>query len=263
MRIALAALWLVACHGLAVAREETSDPGWWAADQHYDSASMARARAHVRAEHGAGTTGFVYAERFEYRSNEGRPLAAFDAGAWWGSDLDRMRLRLEGDYGLDDSRFESAEVQVLWSHAIARFFDAETGLRHDTAPGGDRTFAAIGLRGIAPHWLEVDAAAFVSDDGDLSARLELEYDLLLTQRVILAMRGELDLSFDDVPRHHVGRGVSGLEAGLRLRYELRRGFAPYIGISFDHAYGRTADYRRDAGDATSALSLVAGLRMWF
>jgi copper resistance protein B len=116
---------------------------------------------------------------------------------------------------------------------------------------------------LAPYWFEVDAAAFVSDDGDLSARLEAEIDLFLTQRLILQPRAEINLAAQDVSDYGIGSGVSTAEAGLRLRYEIRRRFAPYIGISWRRKFGDTADFAREAGEDRVRWSLLAGVRLWF
>ena len=121
----------------------------------------------------------------------------------------------------------------------------------------------FGVQGLAPYWFEVDAAAFVSDDGDVSARLEAEYELFLTQKLILQPRAELDFAVQDVPELGIGSGLSTAEAGLRLRYEFRREFAPYIGVSWRRAFGETADFTRADGEDVESISFVAGLRLWF
>ncbi len=245
------------------AEEQSSERGWSQADEYWGREEMAASRAAVQKEHGASTTYFVQADRFEYRSNEGEPQFLWDAQGWYGGDKNKLWIKSEGEYSFDADEFEDAEVQALWSRGISRYFDVQAGVRHDFAPGDDRTFGVFGAQGLAPYWFEVDAAAFVSGEGDASARIELEYELLLTQRLILQPRTELNFAIQDVPENGVGSGLSTAEAGMRLRYEIKREFAPYIGVSWERAVGETADFARADGEDPSAVSFVAGLRLWF
>ena len=132
---------------------------------------------------------------------------------------------------------ENAEVQALYSRPISSYFDVQAGVRQDFTPGQRRTFAVIGVQGLAPYWFEIDTALFVSHDGDLSARFETEYDLRFTQRLILQPRAEANIAFQDVPRFSVDRGLIAFEGGARLRYEFKREVAPYIGVSWEHVAG--------------------------
>ncbi|RME61879.1 MAG: copper resistance protein B, partial [Alphaproteobacteria bacterium] len=141
--------------------------------------------------------------------------------------------------------------------------DLQAGVRHDFEPDPSRTFGVIGIQGLAPYWFEIDAAAFISGDGDVSARIEAEYELLLTQRLILQPRVELNFAVQEVEELGIGSGLSIAEAGLRLRYEIDRQFAPYVGFSWNRKIGDTADFARADGEDVGALSFVAGLRMWF
>ena len=247
----------------AYGEESSAQPGWSAADKYWDPAEMAEARRTVLENHGASTTFFVLGERFEYRSNEGAPIFLWDAQGWYGGDKNKLWIKTEGEYSFDAEAFEDAEVQALWSRAIARYFDLQAGVRHDFAPASDRTFGVIGVQGLAPYWFEIDAAAFVSGDGDISARIEVEYELLLTQRLILQPRTELNFAIQDVPQNEVGSGLSTAELGLRLRYEIKREFAPYIGVSWERAVGETADFARADGEDPASVSFVAGVRFWF
>lgn len=205
--------------------------------------------------------GFV--DRLEYRSNEGDAQLLWDVQASHGGDINRLVLKSEGEVALDDRETEAAEIQALYSRAVSPYFDLQAGVRYDPDPQPDRYSAVLGFQGLAPYWFEVDAAAFVSERGDVSARLEVEYDLLLTQRLILQPRVELDAALQDVPELGRGSGLGGVAAGLRLRYEIRREFAPYVGIEWERALGDTADFRRADGDSVSRLSWVAGIRCWF
>ena len=245
--------------------EDLADPqgGWSMADRYWDPAAMAEARRAVQKEHGASKSYFLQADRFEYRTNEGDPQLLWDAQGWYGGDRNKLWLKSEGEYSIDSDEFENAEIQALWSRAFTRYFDVQAGIRHDFAPGDDRTFAVVGVQGLAPYWFEVDVAAFVSEDGDISARIELEYELLLTQRLILQPRAEINFAVQSVPESTVGSGLSTAEIGLRLRYEIKRQFAPYVGISWERAVAETADFVRADGEDPSRISFVAGLRFWF
>ena len=221
------------------------------------------ARAHMQKHHGGQTLSYVELERFEYRTNEGDPLLLWDAQGWFGGDINKLWVKTEGEYDFDADAFEEAEVQALWSRAIGGFFDAQIGLRHDFAPGDDRTFGVIGLQGLTPYLFEVDAAVFISDDGDVEARVEAEYELLITQRLILQPRTELSFAAQDIPEYHVGSGLSSVEMGARLRYEFSRQFAPYMGVSWARAVGDSADFAIADGEDPGSVSFVAGIRTWF
>ena len=207
---------------------------------------------------------FTYfaADRFEYQVRDGDDALVWDAEAWIGTDYNKLWLKAEGA-DESDAGLESSEIQALYSRAVAPFWDLQLGLRHDFHPSPSRSFAAIGAQGEAPYGIEVHAAAFVSEDADLSLRLELEYDLLITNRLVAQPRVELDFGFQDVPELGLGSGLTGIEAGLRLRYEIRREFAPYIGIDYERATFDSAGIARDAGEDVDNFSVVAGLRWWF
>ena len=153
-------------------------------------------------------------------------------------------------------------MQALWSHAIGPWWDLQAGVRQDLA-GPDRTHAVVGVQGLAPYLFEVDAAAFVSNKGDVTARIEGELDQRITQRLILQPRAEIGLSAQDIPELGIGAGVDRIETGLRLRYEFVREFAPYVGIDQEWRLGQSADYARAAGEDPSVTSFVVGVRLWF
>ena len=220
-------------------------------------------RTHLKNHHGGQTNWYVEGERLEYRSNDGDPLLLWDAQGYFGGDVNRLWLKTEGEFDFDADEFETAEVQALWSRAIFRYFDLQAGIRHDFNPGDNRTFAVAGIQGLLPYLFEIDAALFVSDDGDIEARVEAEYELLLTQRLILQPRAELNFAAQNIPQHEIGDGLSKIEMGARLRYEISRQFAPYVGVSWEKSVGNTADFVRAAGDHASNVSLVAGVRVWF
>jgi len=231
-----------------------------AADAVWGADAMAPAREAVRRANGAMTTGTFMLERFEARIGE-HEAYLWDAEAWFGGDEDKLWLKSEGE-GEFGSALEDAEVQALWSHAIAPFWDLQTGLRYDFEPDS-RAHAVIGVQGLAPYMFHVDAAAFLSDRGDLTARIEAEYDQRLTQRLILQPRIELELSAQDIPERALGAGLTRIEPGLRLRYEFVREFAPYIGVEYEASIGETADIVRAGGEDPDGVLFLAGIRAWF
>ena len=151
----------------------------------------------------------------------------------------------------------------LYARAISPYFDVQAGVRQDLEPRPRRTYAALGFEGLAPYWFQVEGAVFLSNEGDLSARLEGSYDLRLTQRLILQPRAQVNLAARDVPELGLGAGLTNAELGLRLRYEIRREFAPYLGVHYERRFGDTADFARAAGEDRDDLRLVAGIRAWF
>jgi copper resistance protein B len=202
---------------------------------------------------------YVEADRLEYQQDPGGLL--WDLQGWTGGDYHKLWWKSEGTQ--EDGSTRSLEVQLLYSRAISPYFDLQVGLRHDTLPEFPRDFAVLGLQGLLPYRIELDAAAFLSDDGDLSARLEAEYELLLTQRLILKPRAELRFAAQEVRELRIGRGLSTSGIGLRLRYEMHRKLAPYVGLTWQKSWGDTADFARAAGDDDNEVSFLAGLSFWF
>ena len=203
------------------------------------------------------------ADRLEYQTREGNETLFWDLQAWIGTDYHRLYLESEGEYLLDSEDVEEAEIELLYGFNISVFWDLRIGLRHDFEPKPSRTFAAIGLQGLAPYWFEVETTAYISDEGDISATLEAEYDILLSQRLILQPLIETDIALQQVEENRVGQGFNDIELGLRLRYEIRREFAPYIGVSWSRKLGETADMAEDEGEDIDVTSFVAGIRFWF
>lgn len=233
-----------------------------AADLLFDPKAMERAREQLRAEQGATRPYRVLIDRLEARLHGEQDQYLWDAQGWYGSDIDKLWLKAEGEGAFSD-KVESVEAQILWSHAITPWFDLQGGLRYDFRPKPDRGYLVLGAQGLAPYFFELDAAAFVSEKGDISARLEAEYDLLITQRLILQPRAEVNLAVQQVRALGIGRGFNDIELGVRLRYEFAREFAPYIGVEWERKLGRSADFARDEGDSVDNVFFVAGLRIWF
>jgi copper resistance protein B len=187
---------------------------------------------------------------------------AWEAQGWIGTDFDKLYLKAEGETEFGEG-VEAAEAQVLYSRLVSDFFDVEVGLRHDFRPRPVRSHAVLGLHGLAPHFFEVDAALFLSDEAELTARFEAEYELLLTQRLVLQPLLEVNFAAQDIDELGLGAGITGIETGLRLRYELRREIAPYIGLAFERDLFATAKRTRSAGGDPESLAFVAGIRWFF
>jgi len=219
-----------------------------AAERFYDPSRMASARAILQAEHGGGTYSMVLVDQAELRSGD---AAAFEGEAWFGDDAAKWVVKARGER-IDGEGWESAELQGLYAKPIVPYFDLQAGLRVDLEPKG-RTYAALGVEGVAPYWIETRATAFLSDRGDPSARIEASHDLRLTGRLILQSKVETNLA----------EAGSDAEFGLRLRYEIRREFAPYVGVLRHRTFGDAADLARAAGARTGETSVVVGLRAWF
>lgn len=232
-----------------------------AADRVFGVRPMSRARDILREEHGGARISKVMADILEYRSEPAGGGYAWDVEAWYGGDINRFVVKSEGEGGRREGA-EAAEVQALYSRAVARYTDVQAGTRYDVEPEG-RAYATLGVESLLPYWFEAEAAVFLSDRGDLLARVEGSYDFRLTQRLVLQPQAELEFAAQDIPETDTGSGLSGTELGLRLRYEIRREFAPYIGVTYERSFGRTADFARAAGADRESTSFVVGLRAWF
>lgn len=188
-------------------------------------------------------------------------VTAYDLQAWYGRDIDRALLKAEGD--VDNGTVQEARTELLWNHAVLPFWDTQVGLRVDSGEAPDRTWLAVGVQGLAPYWFEVTATAYVGDQSRSALRLDGEYELLLSQKLILQPRLEADFYGKEDAEHGQGSGFSDLVAGLRLRYEIRRELAPYVGVEWSSKYGNTADYARAVGESANETRWVAGIRFWF
>lgn len=186
---------------------------------------------------------------------------AWEGIAWIGSDTDRLWLRSEGER--EGGITESADLELLYGRSLSPWWDVVAGLKQDFKPGDARTWAAVGVQGLAPYRFEVSATACIGERGQVAANLEVEYTLRITNRLILQPLVELDMHAKDEPEHGIGSGLGTLEAGLRLRYEFTRRFAPYVGVVHERAFGDTAGYRTDDGERARDTRVVAGLRLWF
>ncbi|XSG83309.1 MAG: copper resistance protein B [Methyloligella sp. ZOD6] len=205
---------------------------------------------------------FFEADRLEYQANDNAPVFEWDVQGWVGGELNRVWVKSEGAYLTEQAVFEDAEIQVLYGRAISTYFDLQAGVRQNLEPSSD-TYAAIGIMGLAPHWFELDAAIFIGEGGKTLGEFEAEYDILLTRKLILQPHIELNLAGQSDPEHGQGSGLRDGEFGLRLRYEIVREAAPYIGVSWKRKFGKTADFAEAAGEDVDSTSFVAGLRIWY
>lgn len=204
---------------------------------------------------------FVLLDRLETWDEDDASPIGWEGSGWIGTDLHRAWVRTEGE-ALEGS-VESANVELFYGRAIARWWDAVVGVRHDFGDGPSRTFAAVGVMGLAPYMFEVEATAYVGESGQTGLGLEAEHELLFTNRLILQSVIEAEAWGKDDPAFGIGSGLGKVEAGFRLRYEFSRRFAPYVGIVRERAFGRTADFREAKGGEADDTRLVIGLRTWF
>ena len=211
--------------------------------------------------HGTKKFGMLRVDRLEYFNGRHDDGTALEAQGWYGGDLDKVWWKLEGEHSA--GTLEDYRAEALWSHAVSAYWDTQLGVRHDGGEGPGRDWAAFGIQGLAPYWFEVSATAYLGQGGRSAARLEAEYEILLTQRLILQPKLEVNAYGKDDPARGIGSGLSDAGFGLRLRYEVRRRFAPYLGVEWQHRLGKTADHARESGKSASYRRLVAGLRIWF
>lgn len=190
----------------------------------------------------------------------GDGASTWDIDAWRGGDENKLWLKSEGE--LEHGDLGKAEVQLLYSRNISTFFDAQVGVRYDFEPDST-AYLVAGVQGLAPYQFETDAAAFLSDRGDLSVRLEQSLDLLLTQRLIIEPEIELEAFASDAPEREVGAGISEVEATLRVRYEITRKFVPYAEVAYQRLLGKTSLMAQRRGESPDEATLRAGLRLWF
>jgi copper resistance protein B len=196
----------------------------------------------------------------QFHSGDGNGQA-IDAQAWFGGDIDKLWLKLDGERV--GGKLGATRTEALWNRAIATYWSVQAGIRHDFGGGPGRTWAALGLQGLSPYWFDVQGTAYAGQHGRTALRFETEYDLLLTQRLVLQPDVKINLYGRNDPEREIGSGLSDIDAGLRLRYELSRKFAPYVGVTWNRKFANTARYAREAGKPVQETRIVAGLRLWF
>ncbi len=217
--------------------------------------------------HDSQVNSFVLFDQLEYRGQDGPDALGWDFLSWVGGDLDRFWIESEGQALTRGGEGEIERLDLLYGRLIAPFWDLQAGVGYQRlwgpGPGADRLMAVLGIQGLAPYAFELDANLRVSEDADVSADLQATYDLLITQRLVLQFRLEALYAFQTVEEMEIGTGFNSLGVGLRLRYEIRREIAPYLGLTWSRRYGATADLGREAGRDPVDTAIVAGLRLWF
>ncbi len=210
---------------------------------------------------------FLLIEQLEFRNVTGMNMMRWDVQGWVGTDTNKFWFKTEGEANVSGPGAGDGEIQLLYSRMIAPFWDVQAGIRYDRTFGAgadqDRGFLVFGFQGLAPYKFEVEPVLFISQDGDVSARFTATYDLLFSQKVVLQPRFETNFAVQRVPAFDVGKGLNDLQIGMRLRYEIKREFAPYIGFSWFHRFGDTAAIVRGKGEKPNYFTAVFGLRMWF
>lgn len=201
---------------------------------------------------------YLLFDQLEWQDAAGGSVLNWDATAWVGRDVDRLWLRAEGER--EDDQTASSGIEALWGHAFSRWWEFVAGIRQDFQPGPSQTWAAVGVQGIAPYKFATEATAYVGESGQTALRLKTEYELLLTNRLVLQPLVEIQAFGKDDPERAVGSGLSTTEVGLRLRYEIRREIAPYLGVTWNRRWGDTADL---AGADVEETRWLAGIRIWF
>jgi copper resistance protein B len=209
-------------------------------------------------EHAFGT---LLMNRLEWVNTRDSNASVYDAQAWFGQDYDRLVVKAEGE--ITKGKLQDSRNELLWGHAIASFWDTQLGVRHDGGVGPNRGWLAFGVQGLAPYWFGIEATAYVGDSGRTALRLEADYELLLTQKLILQPRAGINLYGKSDYARDIGSGLSDAQVGLRLRYEFTRQFAPYAGVEWIGKFGSTADLARAAGEKINEARWVAGVRFWF
>ena len=210
---------------------------------------------------GNGIMSSVLINQLEASSRHGQINSSYDVDAWLGTDWNRLALKAEGEAA--DSILEEARTELLWRKPVDTFWNTELGVRHDSGKEKRRTWLALGIDGMSPYWIDLGGTLYLANQNRAAVRLEATYDWRITQRVFLQPTVEANLYSKNDAERDIGKGLSDLQAGLRLRYEVRRQFAPYIGVEATRHYGKTADMLRVKGESISNTVAVAGVRIWF
>jgi copper resistance protein B len=256
MRVVLVAIVALALPIRAAAQEPAPVPAVTDEDR-----QAAFPDVHEHAVHDSMWHYRVLFDQLEWQHIHGAQGLRWDNKSWLGGDLNRVWLKSEGE--AVDGILDEAEVQILYGRTFSRWWDWVAGVRHDMRPSPQHTWLALGIQGLAPQWFEIDLTGYVGTSGHTAARLEVEYELLLTNRVVLQPLVELSLAGKDDPDRGIGAGLSTGEVGFRLRYEVRREVAPYVGIVWHRKLFGTADFAKAEGRDIGGWHVVAGLRTWF
>lgn len=249
-----------------VAPADARDPDAYSEGHVMGSGPYALAHGHdmmaMADQHNFGAILFDRLERAGSTRGATDAETAYDIRGWYGTAYDKLVVKAEGEAAR--GTIGEQRTELLWGHAIGTYWDTQLGLRNDAGKGRPaRNWVAFGVQGLAPYWFELEATAYVGDGGRTALRLNAEYELLVTQRLILQPRVEASFHGQDDRELHIGSGLSSGNVGVRLRYEINRQFAPYIGVERSGVVGRTADLVRAAGERAVQTRWVAGVRLWF
>jgi copper resistance protein B len=237
-----------------VAPADARDPHAYSDGYNFD-----QMRPHEMADE--GYMGGLLVDRLERAHSRDNSFNAYDLQGWLGKDYNKLVLKAEGEG--EGGKLQEARTELLWGHAQTTYWDTQLGLRYDSGIAPDRKWLGLGVQGLAPYWFEVDATAYIGEQGRTALRLSAEYELLLTQKLILQPRIEAHFYGQQDAATERGSGLSSLITGVRLRYEIRREFAPYVGAEWGGKFGGTADYARAAGVRANETRVVAGVRFWY
>ena len=200
-------------------------------------------------------------DRLEWQDADEGSRLGWDAEAWYGGDYHKAWLQAEGERGSGETH--ESRLEGGWDRIVSAWWSLRVGLRHDAGIGPTRDWLGAGITGLAPGFIETEATVYVGEDSRSAARINVERDFLLGQRMVLQPKLEMSLYGRDDPAKLIGSGLSDLKFGLRLRYEFWREFAPYLGLQWVGHFGESADLRRAAGEDADELLWVAGIRAWF
>lgn len=237
-------------------------PSDWYADRVFPQEEMQRSREEMMKESGGRAFRFLSFDLAEYVVGKGKDSYRWEGEASLGGDINRFVFKYEGEGELEGA-LDDLELSALYSRAVSPYWNLQAGIRHDVEPNPSRTYAVAGIEGLAPYWFKVSATAFLSNKGELRGRIEGYYDQRITQKVILQPRLEANLSAEKIRELGVGAGLSNLELGARLRYEIRKEFAPYVGFEWVRQFGESARFARANGGRASVPRFVMGVRAWF
>jgi copper resistance protein B len=204
--------------------------------------------------------GMIAIDEIEWREADDQDAQAWDAYAWYGTDYHKVWIKTEGERKEEET---AGRVELLWDRIFTPWWSVQAGVRQDFSAGPSRTWAAIGVQGLTPYLFDMEATLYVGEEGRVAGRFSAEYDMRFTQRLVLRPHIEVNAYSDDDIENGIGSGVSDVAVGMRLRYELRRELAPYIGTEWQREFGSTADFTRASGRDASEVTFVAGLHVWF
>ncbi|HEY6528031.1 MAG TPA: copper resistance protein B [Cellvibrionaceae bacterium] len=205
--------------------------------------------------------GYILVDHLEAYKDDENTVYALDAQGWVGKDLEKFWLKTDVSYS--DGKTQEAEIQALYSRALLPFWDMQMGVRHDARPAPSRDWLVLGVQGLAPYWFDINTALFIGQSADVAARVQMEYELLLTQQLILTPDVTADFYGQNDAETGTGAGLSEVNAGMRLRYEIKREFAPFLGVNWTRAFGNTADFLQSHEEAVSDTQWVIGIHAWF